>query len=405
MSGSEPGPAVTGAVTALVAAYKHASSIVDNIKEQRKARGALPPNDELEEALQDGQWEIEKIQAQGVQRFDMAYRALQDLIIEVQSSFLTLACRDDGLINFDSCLDSAIGARLRAVNILNELYLRQQKRARSKSTTASDLSVSQRSSGVKPLPQIPHTSTEEMKEVLDAPAFKPSIKRSTTLESKSSGRPESEKSSGSIRLSRKSSWGVFKMLHRTSSTEQTMEHASPISPSTAGPGPHIISPFLSPQSMPLSPSSRPMTGAPPPNIITPPVSPTSRISSLDVLAAASFCKGASHVQQGTLGKGLQLSAKNMEWTCHCRKCPFAIPADNEHGKPRFDDRAHSTSTMRWRSLFLFKSHLSTSQKKKRLYKCLMCVLLGDPSHTYEGEHDLFEHVFVHQGGVLNGVEL
>ncbi len=36
---------------------------------------------------------------------------------------------------------------------------------------------------------------------------------------------------------------------------------------------------------------------------------------------------------------------------------------------------------------------------------MMCVLLGDPSHTYEGEHDFFEHMFIHQGGVLNGVEL
>jgi hypothetical protein len=73
MSEAEVGPAVTGAVTALIAAYKTAGSIVDNIKEQRKARGALPPSDELEDALQEGHWEIEKIQAQGIQRFGAAY--------------------------------------------------------------------------------------------------------------------------------------------------------------------------------------------------------------------------------------------------------------------------------------------------------------------------------------------
>ena len=73
MSNPELGPAVVGAVTALVAAYKHAGSIVDNIKEQRKVKGALPPSDELEEALQEGHWEIEKIQAQGVQKFGAAF--------------------------------------------------------------------------------------------------------------------------------------------------------------------------------------------------------------------------------------------------------------------------------------------------------------------------------------------
>jgi hypothetical protein len=35
----------------------------------------------------------------------------------------------------------------------------------------------------------------------------------------------------------------------------------------------------------------------------------------------------------------------------------------------------------------------------------MCVLQGDALSSYESEHDLFEHMIIHQGGVLNGVEL
>jgi aconitase B len=73
MSDPELGPAVMGAVAALVGAYKNAGSIVENLKEQRKSRGALAPPDELEEALQEGHWEIEKIQAQGIQRFGSAF--------------------------------------------------------------------------------------------------------------------------------------------------------------------------------------------------------------------------------------------------------------------------------------------------------------------------------------------
>ena len=73
MTEADLGPAVIGAVNALVAAYKYAGSIVENIKEQRKARGASPPNDALEESLQEGHWEIEKITAQGVQRFGSGF--------------------------------------------------------------------------------------------------------------------------------------------------------------------------------------------------------------------------------------------------------------------------------------------------------------------------------------------
>ena len=124
-----------------------------------------------------------------------------------------------------------------------------------------------------------------------------------------------------------------------------------------------------------------------------------------MLGAASLCKGTYHIQQGDLKEGLQLSTRNMEYATNCRKCPFTLPASNVHGQPRFDDRAHSTSKSRWRSLPLLKAHLDSGQKKKRVYKCLMCVFQGHSTPTYEGEHDLFEHMIDHQGGVLNGVEL
>lgn len=35
----------------------------------------------------------------------------------------------------------------------------------------------------------------------------------------------------------------------------------------------------------------------------------------------------------------------------------------------------------------------------------MCILLGEKAVLFDGEHDLFEHMINHQGGVLNGVEL
>lgn len=69
MSGVEIGIAVIGAVAALVTAYKDAGGIVAKIKERRNARGALPPSVALEESLDEGHQEIERITAKGIKRF------------------------------------------------------------------------------------------------------------------------------------------------------------------------------------------------------------------------------------------------------------------------------------------------------------------------------------------------
>lgn len=73
MSEPELGPAVSGAVSALINAYKNAGFILENIKEQRRARGASCPSDDLEDALQEGHREIEKISARGIQRFSAGF--------------------------------------------------------------------------------------------------------------------------------------------------------------------------------------------------------------------------------------------------------------------------------------------------------------------------------------------
>ncbi|KIW93843.1 uncharacterized protein Z519_05158 [Cladophialophora bantiana CBS 173.52] len=439
MSGAEIGIAVIGAVAALITAYKDAGAIVENIKERRKAKGALPPSVALEESLQEGHQEIEKITAKGIQRFgptfeqgdDIAHRALQSLTIEVQASFLhhlMLASKDDSVIDFEACIDSAIEARLRAVTILNELYLRQQKPSSPVSEPTYGLSVNpnlpvkisrpfaeetkevseasapterkKRSSLTSgPVPQTPRnpqlpaarisrSSPDEMKEVIEGPAPTERKERSGTLGSETPPAPGD--------VPRKPSWNVFKILHRTSSAEK--ENISTPPQATSRPPSYVTSP--------TSPSIRSLDDPRRSQVMTPPISPVSTVSSIDVLAAAGFCKGAYYVQQGIYEKGVQVSMKNMEWACHCRKCPFATPADrDERGRARFDDKVHSTRNLRWRSLVLFKSHISSSQKKSRLYRCLLCVLLGDSSSVFQGEQHLFEHMFHHQGGIVNGVEL
>ncbi|KAH0839158.1 hypothetical protein AYO21_05578 [Fonsecaea monophora] len=444
MSGTELGIAVIGAVVALITAYKDAGSIVENIKESRKAKGASPPSLALEESLQEGHQEIEKITAKGIQRFgssfeqgdgehhsgfvpfagvpltscleDVAHRALQSLTIEVQASFLRhlmLASKDDDIMDFEACIDSAITARLRAVTILNELYLRQQKSCGLNSQVRTPVPAAEEtkqvietpserddhaSSNLEPKPltlrslQLPakiiRPPPDEMKEVFEAPATAERKSRSESLESGTHPCPG--------QVPRKSSWNVFQKLHRTSSAEK--ENGSMLSQATSRPASDITSS--------TSPSIRSVDDPHRSHVMTPPISPVLTLSPVDVMAGAGLCKGAYYIQQGIYEKGVRVSMKNLEWACYCRKCSFATPADrDDRGRARFDDKSHATRDLRWRSLLLFKSHISSSRQNTRVYRCLLCVLVGDVTSVYQGEHHLFEHMFHHQGGVLNGVEL
>ena len=66
MSGVEIGIAVVSAVAALIAAYKDGSKIVDRIKKKRaKKGGALPPSNELDKALRDGEADITRVGDEG----------------------------------------------------------------------------------------------------------------------------------------------------------------------------------------------------------------------------------------------------------------------------------------------------------------------------------------------------
>ncbi|KAK4943552.1 hypothetical protein LTR10_016846 [Elasticomyces elasticus] len=404
MSGIEIGIAVVGAVAALITAYKDGGSIVNNIKARRKAKGALPPSVALEESLQEGQEEIERIAAKGIQRFgtefeqgdDIAHRALQALTIEVQASFLhhlTLASKDDNMTDFETCIDSAIEARLKAVTILNELYIRQQKRSSLRSEP--DLSVS------RPLPQEVKEVSKDQRESKgpnEAKDLAEPKKRSNTLTTEVGTPPSPVRS-------RKSSWNVFKTLNRTPSTEETKENSRALTIPRSSTS-KSTSPTLSPRAtMSSSPGSMNLNDRRS-QVMTPPLSPASTFSPADALAAAGLCKGAYYVQNGVYEKALQVAMKNLEWACHCKKCSFATPADrDERGRPRFDDSIHEASKLRFRSLLLFKSHLTPSQNTGRLYKCLICLLCGDSSSTFSGEQHLFEHITHHEGAVLAGVEL
>ncbi len=65
MSGIEIGIGVVSAVAALITAYKDGHKIADRIKKKRAKRGALPPSEELENALKQGEHSITRLRDEG----------------------------------------------------------------------------------------------------------------------------------------------------------------------------------------------------------------------------------------------------------------------------------------------------------------------------------------------------
>ena len=82
MSGVEIGIAVVSAVAALITAYKDGGKIADRIKKKRAKKGALPPSNELEKALQKGEADITRLcdEGRGV-RVDSKLERTQEMLI------------------------------------------------------------------------------------------------------------------------------------------------------------------------------------------------------------------------------------------------------------------------------------------------------------------------------------
>jgi len=73
MSGVGEALAIVSCVAGLIQAYDAGSRVVSQIKERRRAHGALPPSDRLEESIKKGKSEIQSIVADGNKRFGSSF--------------------------------------------------------------------------------------------------------------------------------------------------------------------------------------------------------------------------------------------------------------------------------------------------------------------------------------------
>ena len=122
-----------------------------------------------------------------------------------------------------------------------------------------------------------------------------------------------------------------------------------------------------------------------------------------------FCKGAYKLQVG-LRDGLKLrnqsgsfQGEGYYWACGSSKCAFEGRACKEGKEWNFDDTIHSSSGVRYRWVFLAKSHIAMSKAKNGIYdyRCVFCVLQGQESPVFRKPRILMEHVSRHRGQNLD----
>ena len=460
---------IVACVAAVVSAYKDGSQIVQKIKDKRRRSSADPQSRYLEQSLDQGATAVEQTHKAGVDRFgnafeygdgmpssmtfpalqaltavssDAALNALRDITIQLQQSMLRelgKALEDDAVEDFTAVVNASDTARLRTVNVLNDLFLRMQadaSRYRSLPPMLADQNRIQQVAIDIPYPQ---------RQI--APSRAPPPGRVYTLpedgESKPLQRSFGSPPTSARRSSRNSKGpsyfpGLSEMLPRrtksgdkSDATDRDTRPTEKEEPPTAQ---SIPQDFSRPQQGLLDSGTfatisltdnpwaanidRPMQVSP-----TEMGKPRRRYTNSDQrpqqanMSPAStnsttpqeyqgFCKGAYYLQVRLKSDGMKLRNQSGSFTgekyyyaCSNSKCCFEAPAHKIGKVWNLADTVYGPKPgvkLRWS--FLAKSHVQQSTVKKRdfQYRCIFCAIQGFDTQVFEGVNSLIEHVAQHR---------
>jgi len=118
------------------------------------------------------------------------------------------------------------------------------------------------------------------------------------------------------------------------------------------------------------------------------------------------CKYAYEIREGNVKKGLMLQLAGFYgghafYSCASTKCAYQSPATQDKKGFKMDSRVFNTPEgIKYRPLFLAKSHVQQKDPRFSSFRCLFCILSKDDSSIYEGKESLFTHLADHQGAFL-----
>jgi hypothetical protein len=303
--------------------------------------------------------------------------ALKDLIIEVQGTLLhqlAEAEQDDNFTDFTSTIQTAVRTRRKAINVLNDLYIRveekdQKEKEEEEKQKEKEKEKEKEHSKEAQAPTLELKKNEEPVKVEEETKDRSRLK---FWSRRSSNEPPKQRESREV-LTPVATPPSPNLVRQGTYTPSDISRQSTYAPSTTTRHStwSAVSPHLSPQH----------------------INPLTRINDF-----GGFCKGAWHAQNLNLTKAVDKpSLRSYGWSFHCTKCKYTLQADvRDRNLPRFDDRVYKTEDMRFRLLFLLKSHLpQKSSKDLRTYGCLPCALAGAGLKKCTGENHLLAHVQNH----------
>ena len=378
----------------------------------------------------------------------IAQLALYKITIDTQNALLaglTEARDDDGVIDFDTCIDSSDKGRIDALIVLQQLFQRRlaEEMERKKNTPAKEEQAkTQPSSSLPPITQsTSNTATQPapVPQPQQTPPPTPKVKKSrgfnvfrhreSSKNSQELTQPETlsmaTKPGSSPRAPRRDISPLGTRRNTTASTSSTSTWSSAGSQNSAI-APDSISPgsisrsgtststinAVSRQNTNMSAFSgiSSMTGM----TVMSAVSQMSNLSTASTLAPITkyggCCKKAFELREGLVKKALILTpvgfyGRNMNYKCASVKCQFSGQAGQDRKGFRMDDRVFTAAGLQYRWLFLAKSHMQQQDDKVPSFRCLVCMMLGDESGIYHGARVLLSHLASHQGALLGDTRL
>ena len=307
-------------------------------------------------------------------------------------------------MDFSLLVRSADQTRRKAINILNNLYDRVQDeehnadpvpKSFSRATTAASIGSAQATLAPRAEDGPQAIPAKEKRGGFWRRGSSKEETHAQTLPIRPSSSIQADEHDGPIRRPTQNSMSATPSpnpppqspsdIRRTNTTTSSSDNTTRLSVSST---PSILSPSISPAQQRLS---------------THPITDTNSYSGL--------CKASFHALNLNLSKSIQQSIKSYIHAYHCRKCKYRLPAytPDRNTPPRFDDRIFRVDQIRFRLMFLLKSHMpQKTNGDHRAYRCLFCVLSTPPTTAsdssglgvYRSEAHLFEHISRHQGQVL-----
>lgn len=373
----------------------------------------------------------------------IATDALKDIIIELQGSLikhLRQASEDDGMTDFSILVDASDEGRIKAVNVLNDLYLRK----------ARAIAVPSKIPQILPRTPLPSNDINGEGQIdgrgprPDTGNYKRSIVTPRDIEvgnvpeypSQPSWRyKQTERPNVSSSSAKRKSRGIFSHIP-TFGTRETHagKHSYPRGNSNDSMPPHKSAPNTNRSSVTAilpqelldedNPWASELSRSPTETLIaslhirqgsqTEPSGGIQRQSTNESKLASGdvyggFCKGAYKLQVG-LRDGLKLrnqsgsfQGEGYYWACGSSKCAFEGCACKKGKEWGFDDSIRESHGVRYRWLFLAKSHVALSKAKNGIYdyRCVFCVSQSQESTVFRNAKVLMEHVSHHRGQHLD----